>query len=111
MAKTSATSLSGRRANPHKIFSLAETNLPGKVNDLFSLCAYFFTTNSLVHPVIYKMSEYPITKFKYTSGDERDQHRTKALIEDHWKGASPPHRDGPVLPCVRQLLHHGHRGG
>ena len=71
---------------PHKIFSLAETNLPGKVNDLFSLCAYFFTTNSLVHPVIYKMSEYPITKFKYTSGDERDQQRTKALIEDHWKG-------------------------
>ena len=73
---------------PDKIFSLADYSLPKNINDLFKLCAYFFTTNSLVHPVIYKMSEYPVTKFKYHSpaDDEQAVSRTRRLVEKEWKG-------------------------
>ena len=71
---------------PHKIFSLSETYMPKNMSELFDLCAYFFTTSSLVHPTLYKMSEYPITRFKYSGGDRQDQDRMQSLVENQWSG-------------------------
>lgn len=77
-----------RPSYPNKIFSLADYSLPKSINELFDLCAYFFTTSSLVHPVIHKMAEYPITRFTYAAaqGDEQAQARTKRLVERQWRG-------------------------
>ena len=73
---------------PHPIFSLADYNLPETMTKLYDLCAYFFMTSSLVHPVIHKMAEYPVTKFHFNSPSDDDQAvaRVKRLVEKQWKG-------------------------
>ena len=77
----------GRGPNyPHKIFSLSEHYMPKSMSSLFDLCSYFFTTSSLVHPTVFKMSEYPITKFIYEGGKREDQERMRTLIEKQWTG-------------------------
>jgi hypothetical protein len=82
----SGTSPLSRRQQsyPHNMFNLAQAHLPDNVRDIYDLCAYYFSTSSLVHPVVQKISEYAITHFHYESNDDESVRRVKRMFEKTW---------------------------
>lgn len=62
-------------ANP--FFDHASTFLPSSVKHLFGFCRHLYLTNGLVHAIVTKTSEYPVT-------DLLLQHASEG-VENHWK--------------------------
>jgi len=66
---------------PSPFFDIASTYIPPTVKLLFQYCKYFYYANSTISPIIYKLSEYPITNIIYEKpkGGEDVNDNTKEL--------------------------------
>lgn len=55
---------------PSPFFDISKFYLPPTVKELFKWCRYYYKTSELIHPVIYKMAEYPVTDLVFEPEDE-----------------------------------------
>jgi len=55
----------GRFKYPNPYFDIASTYVPPSIKTLFKYTKYFYYSNSIISPIIYKLSEYPITHLVY----------------------------------------------
>lgn len=67
---------------PSPFFDVAQSYMPPTVKELFKWCAYFFYTDPLIGSVVYKIAEYPVTDFVYSSEDEHVRDKWKNVFED-----------------------------
>ena len=66
---------------PNPFFDIASTYIPPTMKLLFQYTKYFYYANSTISPIIYKLSEYPITNIIYEKpkGGEDVNDNTKEL--------------------------------
>jgi len=57
---------------PSPFFDISKFYLPPSVKELFKWCRYYYKTSELIHPVIYKMAEYPVTDLVFEPEDEEE---------------------------------------
>jgi hypothetical protein len=83
---TIPTALRGDRRRgliyPSPFFDVAQSYMPPTVKELLKWCAYFFYTDPLIGSVVYKIAEYPVTDFIYSSEDEHVRKQWKHVMED-----------------------------
>ncbi|KKN37903.1 hypothetical protein LCGC14_0758830 [marine sediment metagenome] len=75
---------------PSPFFDIASTYVPPSVKELFKWCRFFFYSHSIISPIIFKISEYPITGLIYqsysgTSLDQSTKEKWKTLLESTLK--------------------------
>jgi hypothetical protein len=94
MADQSQFNLVRRRGNfnyPSPYFDISSTYVPPSVKELFKWCRFFFYSHSIISPIIYKISEYPITGLIYQSVEsdqplpEQAKSKWKTLLESTLK--------------------------
>ena len=57
---------------PSPFFDISKFYLPPTVKELFKWCRYYYKTSELIHPVIFKMAEYPVTDLVFEPEDEEE---------------------------------------
>jgi hypothetical protein len=62
---------------PSPYFDIASTYVPPSVKELFKWARYFYYSNSIISPIIYKVSEYPITDLIYEEDTIKGSRSTK----------------------------------
>ena len=67
---------------PSPFFDLATTYMPKSIKQLFQWCAYYFKVHPLINAVVYKMSEYPITKIIVETDDPNLKRKWEEVIEN-----------------------------
>jgi len=73
----------GRFKNyPSPFFDIASTYVPPSLKEMFKWVKYLYYSNSVVSPIIYKMSEYPITRLIYEDAEEPAKQTYKKLLEN-----------------------------
>lgn len=65
---------------PSPFFDLAKMYLPPNIKELFKWCRYYYKTSPLIHPVIFKMAEYPVTDILFEVPKESG-HVDKQVLE------------------------------
>jgi len=73
----------GRFKYPNPFFDIASTYIPPSIKTLFRYTKYFYYSNSIISPVIYKLSEYPITNLIYEKarGEQELSSQTREVWE------------------------------
>ena len=76
---------------PSPFFDIASTYVPPSIKSLFRFTRYFYYSNPIISPIIYKLSEYPITNLIYEKGqgeaelDDKAKDLWKRLLEENLK--------------------------
>lgn len=67
---------------PSPFFDLSKFYMPPNIKEMFKWCRYYYKTDKLIHPVVFKMAEYPVTDlvFEPQNKDVNTQ-ETKRLEE------------------------------
>ena len=60
---------------------MASTRLPKSMRKLQELCQIFATTHPQISPIVWRLSEYPVTSFVYDGSDEV-QRQNREMMED-----------------------------
>lgn len=88
MSTQSQFDLVRRRAGvnyPSPYFDIASTYVPPSVKEMFKWCRFFFFSHSIISPIIYKISEYPITGLMYQGdGEEDDDETLSPKAKENW---------------------------
>jgi len=73
----------GRFKYPNPYFDIASTYVPPSIKTLFRYTKYFYYSNSIISPIIYKLSEYPVTGLVYEKARGEKELSTKT--KDIWE--------------------------
>lgn len=77
------------RSYPNPFYDISSTYIPPTLKLLFQMCRYMYYSNGTISPIIYKLSEYPVTNIVYEKpkGGEKVTDATKELwkklLEEH----------------------------
>lgn len=74
-----------RRRYPNPFFDIGSTYLPTSIKALFEWCEYYFKTNPLIHAVIYKRAEYPITDVIVEEHDDTERKYWETVLRKRLK--------------------------
>lgn len=69
-------------AYPSPFFDIARRYLPANIKELMALTRYFYAISSVIHPIINKISEYPVTDILYGDADEQTEKTWKKILEE-----------------------------
>jgi len=72
-----------RRYKKHPLLSQFSSSLPSNIKELFEWMEYIVSNNPIASAGIKKLSETPVTSFKYLSVE--DQNESSISIDDSWK--------------------------
>lgn len=73
---------------PSPFFDLSKFYLPPNIKELFKWCRYYYKTSELIHPVVFKMAEYPITDIVFEPVDDVDDpdgERIEQILQENFK--------------------------
>lgn len=57
---------------PSPFLDIASTYTPPVMKEMFKWTRYFYYSSSIISPIAFKLSEYPVTGLNYTGGEEKD---------------------------------------
>ena len=66
---------------PSPFFDLARKYLPLNIKELFSWTNYFYAISSVVHPIVNRLSEYPVTDLVYGNIDSSAKKAWQKILE------------------------------
>lgn len=72
-----------RRYKKHPLLSQFSSSLPSDIKELFEWMEFIVNNNPIAAAGIKKLSETPVTSFKYLSID--DQNESSSTVDDSWK--------------------------
>lgn len=81
---------------PDPFLDMASTKLPKSRLKLIELCKIFALTHPQIAPIVAKISKYPITKLKISSGDKKDY-----KLEKVWKDILEEKLD--IYQCMEEF--------
>lgn len=69
-------------AYPSPFFDIARRYLPTNIKELMDLTRYFYAISSVIHPIINKISEYPVTDILYGKTDNQSETTWRKILEE-----------------------------
>lgn len=81
----SRSQILGRQYQPfsNPFFDLASTYMPPSVKSLFAFCRFYYLSHGVIHAIVTKASEYPITDIIFQHKSEATVRRWEELMLDH----------------------------
>ncbi len=71
---------------PSPFFDISSTYVPPSIKEMFKWTRFYYYSHSIIHPIIHKMAEYPITGFIYQSAQDKNEFQELALAtREKWK--------------------------
>lgn len=67
---------------PSPFFDISQTWLPSSMKALLQWCRYYYLVNPLIHTVVHKMSEYPVTEIVIEDENDALRKRWEKLFND-----------------------------
>src|SRR5437764_5820485 len=81
-ARTADGTSRGGMRYPSPFFDISQTWLPTSMKQLLQWCRYYYLTNPLIHSVVHKMSEYPVTEIVIQEENENLRKRWEQVFTD-----------------------------
>lgn len=66
---------------PSPFFDIARKYIPLNIKEMFTWTQYFYAISSVIHPIVNKMSEYPVTDILYGDIDDNAKKAWKKILE------------------------------
>jgi hypothetical protein len=67
---------------PSPFFDISQTWLPSTMKQLLQWCRYYYMVNPLIHTVVHKMSEYPITEVVIEETKEKLKTTWQSILDN-----------------------------
>jgi len=74
---------SGKLKYPNPFFDLSKNYIPKDIKTLFRICRTYFYKNELLHQIIKKLSEYPITDILYNDVEDSNVREKYDILLKH----------------------------